>query len=82
MKKPRKNRRYSISLSPTEMRRLTVYAATAGIDRPSALHRIVADALRQCATAAPPPDKRQLGLFDSVQIDIFNNTSKTTNTNE
>jgi len=80
-RKPDKQRvkRYTVVLSECEMRRLTCYAAAAGIDRPTALHRLVSQSLRQ-ATEGVSPDVHeavnQLGLFDSVQIDIFNNTHK------
>ena len=72
-----KPKKYTLTLSEPEVRRLTAYAAESGIERPVALHRIVSQALR-AYEAAPPDrhDKRQLGLFDSVQIDIFNNTTK------
>jgi len=61
------------------MRRLTYYASTVGVDRPTALHRLVSKSLRN-ATDSLGPDtsipENQLGLFDSMQIDIFNNTHK------
>lgn len=72
-----RTKKYTLTLSESEMRRLTAYAADSGIERPVALHRIVSQALRAYdATPAQQHDKRQLGLFDSVQIDIFNNTEK------
>ncbi len=80
-KNPNKSRvrRYTVTLSECEVRRLTSYAAHANIDRPTALHRLLSQSLRE-ATAdlanAPRNDEKQLGLFDSVQIDIFNNTHK------
>ena len=61
------------------MRRLTVYAASSGVDRPTALARLVRQALRDAASGIQVGSERdinQLGLFDSVQIDIFNNTTK------
>ncbi len=79
MKKPvrPKTKKYTLTLSEPEVRRLTAYAASSGIERPVALHRIVSAALREVDIAtATQCDKRQLGLFDSVQIDIFNNTTK------
>lgn len=82
MKKPKKPkpRRYTLTLSESEVRRLTAYAEDAGVERPVALHRIVSQMLRQYSLSpAPHSDKRQLGLFDSVQIDIFNNTNKVNN---
>lgn len=75
-KKP-KLRKYTLSLSETEVRRLTAYAEASGMERPAALHRIVSQMLRQYdQSPVSRQDKRQLGLFDSVQIDIFNNTTK------
>jgi hypothetical protein len=76
IKKP-KSKKYTLTLSDTELRRLTAYADAGGMERPAALHRIVSQALREY-TLAPSlrHDERQLGLFDSVQIDIFNNTHK------
>ncbi len=72
-----KQKKYTLTLSEAEVRRLTAYAEADGIDRPAALHRIVSQVLRQYSAApGAKQDKRQLGLFDSVQIDIFNNTSK------
>ena len=77
MKKSPKTKKYTLTLSEPEVRRLSVYAASSGIERPAALHRIVSQALREYAAApATRQDKRQLGLFDAVQIDIFNNTTK------
>ena len=76
MKKPR-IKKYTLTLSEAELRRLTAYAKGNRVDRPTALHHIVAAALRDYSLAPPTAiDKRQLGLFDSVQIDIFNQTSK------
>lgn len=82
-KKSRKSRvrRYTVTLSECEVRRLTSYADAADIDRPTALHRLVSQSLREAYNSLPqrtPHDEKQLGLFDSVQIDIFNNTHKVT----
>ena len=79
MKKPKipKPKKYILTLSEREVLRLDAYAANSGIDRPTALHRLVKQSLRQLSAA--PIDSRdanQLGLFDTLQIDIFNNTSK------
>ena len=73
-----KKKRYTISLSECEMRRLTAYADACGIDRPAALSRLLKQALRDATdiSSAQHDDKQQLRLFDTVQIDIFNNTSK------
>ncbi len=78
--KKSKTKKYTLTLSELELRRLTAYAAANGTDRPIALHRIVSQALREYNIAPDSCcDKRQLGLFDSVQIDIFNQTSKANN---
>lgn len=75
-----KPKKYTLTLSEPEVRRLTAYAEDCGVDRPAALHRIVSQVLRQYSlTPSAKHDKRQLGLFDSVQIDIFNNTAKVNN---
>ncbi len=76
-KKP-KLKKYTLSLNECEMRRLTSYAESNGIDRAVALHKLVKQSLRNAAASvmADRTDVNQLGLFDTVQIDIFNNTSK------
>ena len=75
-----KKKKYTISLSESEMHRLTVYAATCGIDRPTALSRLVRQSLRQVSsTANTLADENQLRLFDTLQIDIFNQTTKVNN---
>lgn len=74
-----KKKKMSISLSEQEREMLSLYAAEMGVSRPVALRRIVKrqlnDYMHNKGTATPP---NQLDIFDSVQIDIFNNTSKTT----
>lgn len=75
-KKP-KQRKYTLTLSEPEVRRLTAYAEDCGVERPVALHRIVSQMLRQYSLApVDKRDKRQLGLFDSVQIDLFGECKK------
>lgn len=81
VKKPRV-KRYTVALSESEVRRLTLYAKASGIDRPTALHRLVALSLRSAVEELPQSERvaaNQLGLFDSLQIDIFNNTQKVNN---
>ena len=75
-------KRYSVTLSECEVRRLTLYADAEGTDRPTALHRLVSQSLRSAVadlSESPHSAVNQLGLFDSVQIDIFNNTHKVNN---
>lgn len=82
MKKPKKPklRKYTVSLTELDVVRLNTYAADCGIDRPTALHRLLKQSLRQCSAAAQTrSDKQQLGLFDTLQIDIFNNTAVVNN---
>lgn len=81
MKKTKKTnvKRYTVVLSETEVRRLTLYAQQCGVQRPVALHRIVAQTLRSLATPDRHCDCNQLGLFDTLQIDIFNNAAPTNN---
>jgi len=75
-KKP-KVKRYTVALSELDMRRLTAYADSSGLDRPAALQRLLKQSLRESASVANTKvDKKQLGLFDTLQIDIFNNTHK------
>ena len=60
------------------MRRLTLYAESNGVERTVALHRLVKQSLRNAASSVvvDRSDANQLGLFDTLQIDIFNNTVK------
>lgn len=76
-----KKKRYVVALNECEYRRLAVYADTCGIDRPAALMRLVRQSLRKASglDGSMPTDDNQLRLFDSVQIDIFNNTTKANN---
>lgn len=74
-KKP-KLKRYTLTLTELDVYRLGAYADSCGIDRPTALHRLMKQSLRQFAAApADKGDTNQLGLFDTLQIDIFDNTS-------
>lgn len=72
-----KLKKYVVTLNECEMRRLSVYAAQSGVDRPTALARLVRHGLKDAACVhIDNTDEKQLRLFDSVQIDIFNNTAK------
>lgn len=75
VKKP-KQKKYVLTLSECEALRLGRYADAVGVSRPLALQRLVKQALRQAADVpAGKVDSNQLGLFDTLQIDIFNNTT-------
>ena len=80
--KPKKpiHKKYTLTLNECEWKRLRSYADSNGIDRPVALHRIVSQALRSYANteSSTQPNSNQLGLFDTVQIDIFNNAQRVT----
>lgn len=75
--KKSKAKKYTLTLSERESVRLAVYANSCGISRPQALQRLMKQAMRQLAAVPDDQhDANQLGLFDTLQIDIFNNTSK------
>ncbi len=75
VKKP-KQKKYVLTLSEREALRLGRYADAVGVSRPLALQRLVKQALRQAADVpAGKVGSNQLGLFDTLQIDIFNNTT-------
>ena len=75
VKKP-KQKKYVLTLTEREALRLGRYADAVGVSRPLALQRLVKQALRQAADVpAGRVDSNQLGLFDTLQIDIFNNTT-------
>ena len=75
VKKP-KQKKYVLTLSEREALRLGRYADAVGVSRPWALQRLMKQALREVADLpAEKENANQLGLFDTLQIDIFNNTS-------
>lgn len=76
MKTP-KPKKYTLTLSERESVRLGNYADSCGISRPAALQRLMKQAFKQLVTVPDDGhDANQLGLFDTLQIDIFNNASK------
>ena len=73
----RKAMQISITLPEREGDMLKRFAQQNGTTRPAAVRRMVIDALKQYKVAASKAEPRnQLGLFDTLQVDIFNNTSK------
>jgi len=79
-KKPTKRKKISFTLPEREGEILSLYAKENGISRPAAVRRMVRAALQQYSSALRHAEPRnQLGLFDVVQIDIFNSTSKIEN---
>ena len=56
---------------------LKLYAKEFHVSCPEAVRRIVREALKQYKSVSSKAEPlNQLGLFDTVQVDIFNNTSK------
>lgn len=78
--KMQKKHKMIISFSAKEREVLSLYASEMGVSRPVALRRIVKRQLREYLrnhNLVSDVPANQLDIFDSVQIDIFNNTSKT-----
>ena len=75
-----KKKRVIITLPEREGEMLKTYAKMHQTTCPAAVHRMVKDALRQFKseqnTMAKAEPKNQLNIFDSIQVDIFNNTSR------
>ena len=73
-----KAKRFCFALPARDAELLKLYADHHGITRPDAVRRILREQLKQYASNLPKPEpKNQLELFDTLQVDIFNNTSKT-----
>jgi len=77
-------KKITITLSEKEGDWLSLYAQDLGISRPAVVRRLVREGLRQYKSmrGGRIEPKNQLDLFDSIQVDIFNNTSKTEDTSE
>ncbi|MBQ9417406.1 MAG: hypothetical protein IJU19_02370 [Bacteroidales bacterium] len=78
-KKAHKTKKYTLLLTECELRRLTAIADAYKVSRPVALARLTRQGLREAAAHLPKRENcaaNQLGLFDIVQIDIFNNLKK------
>lgn len=73
-----KLKKVTISLSSRDFEKLTRYAKSQKILRPLAAKRLLRAQLSTISfEKVDVQPKNQLGLFDSLQIDIFNGTSKT-----
>lgn len=76
--KVKKAKRFSIALSDREGELLKLFCADHNMTRSVAIRRILREHLKQYEIElSKQQPANQLGLFDSVQIDIFNNTSIT-----
>lgn len=72
-----KTKKLAVTFSERDATALQRYASRAGVTKAIAVKRIVRQYLRSCeALSDDEVAKNQLGLFDSVQIDIFNNITK------
>ena len=78
-RKPKK-KKIIITLPEREGEMLKAYAKHNGTTCPAAVHRMVRQTLRQfkaeVAKQGKAEPQNQLNIFDSIQVDIFNNTSK------
>jgi hypothetical protein len=76
-----KPKKVSITLPEWEGEMLKAYAKKNQTTCPAAVHKMVRQTLRQFKSEmknlAKAEPKNQLNIFDSIQVDIFNNTSKT-----
>ena len=77
--KMRRLKKITITLSEKEGEWLSLYAQDLGISRPDVVRRLMREGLRQYKTSrgGSVVPENQLELFDSIQVDIFNNTTKT-----
>ena len=75
-----KKKKVSITLPEREGELLKSFAREHGTTCPAAVHSMVRQALRQYKSEVSARSKaepeNQLNIFDSIQMDIFNNTSK------
>ena len=75
-----KKKRVIVTLPEREGEMLKAYAKKHRTTCPAAVHRMVKEALKQFKseqnTLAKAEPKNQLNIFDSIQVDIFNNTSR------
>ncbi len=75
--KQKKSKKFSISLSLKEGEILNLYAKNHGLSRPAAIRKILKENLQPYAEQmAKMGPENQLGLFDTLQIDIFDNQLK------
>ncbi|MBR3528181.1 MAG: hypothetical protein IKN84_00805 [Bacteroidales bacterium] len=78
-KKPvKKVRKITVSLCERDFEKITELARQQNVVRPLVAKRLLHEQLATIEIAKRQSDsKNQLGLFDSLQINIFNETSKT-----
>ena len=77
-KSAKKGKKLTVALSVRDFDKLTAFAKTQGKSRPVVAKRLLHAQLTALAVEKQKCNpKNQLGLFDSMQIDIFNGVSKT-----
>lgn len=78
-KKPtKKAKKITVTLPYTDYEKLSAFAESQGASRPIVAKRLIKAQLALLAVEKQQRlTKNQLGLFDSMQLDIFNGTSKT-----
>lgn len=77
-KNTKKAKKIIVTLSYTDYERISALAKTQRVSRPLLAKRLLRAQLSALAVSSTKKEaKNQLGLFDSMQLDIFNNTSKT-----
>lgn len=73
-KKPIKRKKITFTLPEREGEVLSLYAKEKGISRPDAVRRMVRATLREYSSSLAKAEPRnQLGLFDVVQMEMFEN---------
>ena len=73
-----KGKKLAITLSDRDMSALQRYAAEKGVTKSVAVRRMVKNYLMdfEKMTSSDASDVNQIGLFDSMQTDIFGNLTK------
>lgn len=75
--KKKRTKKVEVALWEHDLQSLQAYCKATGMGRAVAIRHLVREGLKNLASAKPPMEAHnQLDLFDSVQIDIFNNTSQ------
>ncbi len=76
-KKTPKPKKITIALSERDYKKLMVYAQQKRKTKPAAARQLLHSQLSVLHQSETKSSKNQRGLVDSLQIDIFNATSKT-----
>ena len=74
----RRGKKLTLTLSERDAAALVRYATQHKLTRAVAARRMIHEALASWHETADAEPHNQLGLFDSIQIDIFNQTHKPT----